>query len=91
MFIVCIKIQWGKNGRVVKGAVGFMGGEKPNPTYREVCSGQTGHVEVLDVELGDPEAKLDMYFRMPCSKPKSSYTCTLIQKNKQTNKKELTF
>ena len=27
-------------------AVGFIGGESKNPTYRDVCSGQTGHNEV---------------------------------------------
>jgi peptide-methionine (S)-S-oxide reductase len=36
---------------VVKVVSGYAGGAKENPTYKEVCSGTTGHAEVVQVEF----------------------------------------
>jgi len=38
---------------VVSAVSGYMGGTKDNPTYRQVCSGTTGHLESVEVEY-DP-------------------------------------
>ena len=47
------KMYWQMDG-VNSTSVGYAGGITPNPTYREVCSGQTNHVEAVEV-VYDPE------------------------------------
>jgi len=40
-------------------AVGYAGGYTPNPAYREVCSGMTGHAEVVRVVFDPVQVPLD--------------------------------
>jgi peptide-methionine (S)-S-oxide reductase len=47
------KLFWGLNG-VYHTSVGYAGGHTMNPTYEEVCSGLTGHTEVVRV-VYDPQ------------------------------------
>lgn len=47
------RVFWRLDG-VFSTAVGYAGGYTPNPTYQEVCSGMTGHTEVVRVFF-DPE------------------------------------
>ena len=42
------RLFWRLDG-VFSTAVGYAGGFTPNPTYEEVCSGRTGHAEVVQV------------------------------------------
>ena len=48
------RVFWEAPG-VYTTAVGYAGGFTPNPTYEEVCSGRTGHAEVVLVVF-DPRA-----------------------------------
>jgi peptide-methionine (S)-S-oxide reductase len=62
----CLEAVYAEMRGVVSVESGYMGGTLPNPTYSEVCSGATGHVEVARVTF-DPETIsyreiLDVFF-----------------------------
>lgn len=59
------RMFWQQPG-VVTTAAGYMGGFTPNPTYEEVCSGQTGHAEAVlvayDPSVTSPERLLKVFW-----------------------------
>ncbi len=44
---------------VIETAVGYSGGDTPNPDYRAVCSGRTGHAEVVRVTFDPARVSFD--------------------------------
>lgn len=49
----CIEAAFDELKGVVNVQSGYAGGHKQNPTYKEVCTGETGHAEVVQIEY-DP-------------------------------------
>jgi peptide-methionine (S)-S-oxide reductase len=49
----CIEAVFEQIPGVIKATSGYTGGRAPNPTYNQVCSGETGHAEAVQVEF-DP-------------------------------------
>ena len=60
----CIEAVY-DNLKGVKSVVsGFMGGETKNPTYKEVCSGTTGHAEVVQITYDNTKTNLIEIFKV---------------------------
>lgn len=49
----CLEAVYREAAGVISVVSGYMGGARPNPTYQQVCSGTSGHVEVVQVAF-DP-------------------------------------
>lgn len=50
----CLEAVYDEMEGVVSVESGYMGGPRPNPTYHDVCTGKTGHIEVVQVTF-DPD------------------------------------
>jgi peptide-methionine (S)-S-oxide reductase len=49
----CLEAVYRETQGVISAVSGYMGGASANPTYKQVCSGTTGHVEVVQLTF-DP-------------------------------------
>jgi peptide-methionine (S)-S-oxide reductase len=50
----CIEAVYEQIEGVLSVTSGYAGGTKPDPTYEQVCSGRTGHAEVVQIDF-DPD------------------------------------
>jgi len=57
------RIFWQAPG-VVSTSVGYAGGHTPNATYEEVCSGRTGHTEVVRVVFDPAKTRYEELLRL---------------------------
>ncbi|TVR81128.1 MAG: peptide-methionine (S)-S-oxide reductase MsrA [Rhodospirillales bacterium] len=57
------RVFWQTPG-VYTTAVGYAGGHTPNPTYEEVCSGMTGHTEVVLVAFDPQRIRFDSVLKV---------------------------
>ena len=64
----CIEDDFRKKKGVLSTKVGYTGGNKKDPTYKDVCTGTTGHAEAIEIQY-DPkiisyETLLDEFWAM---------------------------
>jgi peptide-methionine (S)-S-oxide reductase len=62
----CLEAVYDEIEGVISVESGYAGGHKPNPTYEDVCTGRTGHAEVVQITF-DPQVitfrdLLDIFF-----------------------------
>ena len=63
-----VEYQYEKIPRVIDAVSGYAGGHVLNPSYREVCEGDTGHAEVIQVTFDPAKVSyrtlVEYFFRM---------------------------
>jgi methionine-S-sulfoxide reductase len=62
------EIKFSKIDGIIKTEVGYCGGNTPNTTYKEVCTGETNHAEVVKLDFDEKiityEKILKVFFQM---------------------------
>lgn len=59
-----LQYQMDRMSGVVSTSVGYTGGSTENPTYREVCSGETGHAEAIEVTFDPAQVTYEALARL---------------------------
>jgi peptide-methionine (S)-S-oxide reductase len=64
----CTEAAYKELGGVKHVTSGYAGGHTQNPSYREVCSGKTGHAEVIEIKYDEEKVSyreiLELFFRI---------------------------
>jgi len=60
----CIEAIYQRLDGVVKVESGFSGGTMKNPSYRDVCTGETGHAEAVQITYDKTKTSLDEIFKV---------------------------
>ena len=58
----CVEAVYQRIEGVTKVTSGYMGGTVLNPTYKQICTGRTGHAEVVKVEFDPAKISLEKVF-----------------------------
>ena len=59
-----VELMFSQTEGVTSTSVGYMGGHTSKPTYEEVCSSQSGHAEVVQVEYDPKEVDYEHLLRL---------------------------
>jgi peptide-methionine (S)-S-oxide reductase len=54
-----VEAEFRQVGGVISTTVGYLGGSLKDPTYADVCSGTTGHAEVVEIEYDPSKVSYD--------------------------------
>ncbi|MHB8279726.1 MAG: peptide-methionine (S)-S-oxide reductase MsrA [Candidatus Humimicrobiaceae bacterium] len=60
----CLEAVFSQLNGVIKVESGYSGGNKPNPDYKKVCSGNTGHAEVIKIEFDPDKISYEILLRI---------------------------
>ena len=58
-----VEVEFGRIPGVVETAVGYEGGKKQNPTYKDVCTDDTGHAEVVELTFDPAKVSFETLVR----------------------------